>query len=75
MSTAVPLEPVEKVEKKPRPAVAVSPPPAPVVEAVSAEAEERPLRRDYLALLIWAAGVLLLLLWHFYDVLLTLFSS
>jgi hypothetical protein len=75
MSTAVSLQKVEKVEKKLRPAVEVSPLPAPVVAPVPVAAEERPLRRDYLALLLWAAGVVILLLWHFYDVVLTLFSS
>jgi len=71
MSTAMQLE---KVEKKPRPAVEVSPAAPQVTQTAPAPEEERPLRRDRLALLIWVAGALILLLWHFYDILLTLFS-
>ena len=75
MSTDVSLEKVEKVEKKPRPAAAASQPAAPVVTPVPAGEAERPLRRDRIALLVWVAGVLILLLWHVYDVLLALFAS
>jgi len=72
MSTAVSSE---KIEKRPRPAATASPTAAPVVEPVPTGEEERPLRRDHVALLFWAAGVLILLLWHVYDALLTLFAS
>ena len=71
MSTA--LQP-EKVEKKPQPAAVASAPAPQVVEAAPAAEEERPLQRDRVALLFWVAGVLILLLYHLYDALLTLFS-
>ena len=74
MSTAVQFEKaekVEKIEKKPQPAAVTSPP---VVESAPVVEEGHPLRRDRVALFIWVAGALILLLWHLYDVLLTLFS-
>lgn len=69
MSIAVQLE---KVEKKPQPAVVI--PPAPQEQPAAAAEEEWPLRRDRVALLIWVAGALILLLYHVYDALVTLFS-
>lgn len=71
MSTAVSLE---KVEKKPQPAAIPSPSVPPVIEPAPAAVEERPLWRDHVALLVWVAGALILILYHFYDLLLSLFS-
>ena len=71
MSTAISPEKVTREQPHPAPL----PPPAEAPADVEPAPEERPLTRDWVALVVWVSGALLLVLYHFYDVLVSIFGT